>query len=421
MPWVACGSRRCSPAGAAAIAGDPDLPPDELARARAHDPRAWIAWDALIEAAVKLVAAMRVAAPERARGAGLRPRRPGAGGRRGPRPVAWAAPLAHAPLSGFAAAAKEAAQGARADRRRARRRLASRPWSRRCGSGRAAARCSITSTWRARTRCGATSGSRADPDRRAHDARHRRVRPSAPARRSSPSTTSATSIRARCARPHSLRERGLGYSPAAILEARARRSPTTRSSTAAASRTIRTWWPSWPEAASCSATRRRRSAACAIRSSSSGFSPSRGFAVPRHPRRHRSLPDAAAGGSSKPMRGGGGQGVRPWAGQPPTPSQILQELRRRREAGRLSFVSRRPAKRRPRMDRAAPRPAELPVRRQPHAARGGAAAREEVGAIADALTREYGLRRPERLRLRPAPRAVPWCWRSTRGTARPWS
>ena len=97
--------------GAAAIAGDPDLPPDELAARAAHDPRARIAWDALIESAVKLVAAMRVAAP----GA----REVLVSGRVGrvpaviealARSIGPALPTRH--LEGFAASAKEAAQGA---------------------------------------------------------------------------------------------------------------------------------------------------------------------------------------------------------------------------------------------------------------------------------------------------------------------
>ena len=97
--------------GAAAIAGDPDLPPDELATRAAHDPRARIAWDALIESAVKLVAAMRVAAP----GA----REVLVSGRVGRVPAVIEAlarsigpALPTRPLEGFAASAKEAAQGA---------------------------------------------------------------------------------------------------------------------------------------------------------------------------------------------------------------------------------------------------------------------------------------------------------------------
>jgi predicted butyrate kinase (DUF1464 family) len=97
--------------GAAAIAGDPDLPPDELAARAAHDPRARIAWDALIETAIKLVATMRVAAP----GA----REVLVSGRVGRVPAALEAlargigpGLPTRPLAGFTTAVKEAAQGA---------------------------------------------------------------------------------------------------------------------------------------------------------------------------------------------------------------------------------------------------------------------------------------------------------------------
>jgi predicted butyrate kinase (DUF1464 family) len=49
--------------GAAFVAGVPDLPPEDLPDRAVHDARARVAWDALIEAAAKLVAALRVAAP----------------------------------------------------------------------------------------------------------------------------------------------------------------------------------------------------------------------------------------------------------------------------------------------------------------------------------------------------------------------
>ena len=49
--------------GAAFVAGVPDLPPEDLAGRAVHDAQARVAWDALIEAAAKLVAALRVAAP----------------------------------------------------------------------------------------------------------------------------------------------------------------------------------------------------------------------------------------------------------------------------------------------------------------------------------------------------------------------
>ena len=49
--------------GAAVVAGAPDLSPEELIARAAHDPRARVAWEALIEAALKMVAALRVSAP----------------------------------------------------------------------------------------------------------------------------------------------------------------------------------------------------------------------------------------------------------------------------------------------------------------------------------------------------------------------
>src|SRR5262245_49789323 len=48
--------------GAASVAGAPNLVPEELSARAAGDPRARIAWEALIEAALKMVAALRVAA-----------------------------------------------------------------------------------------------------------------------------------------------------------------------------------------------------------------------------------------------------------------------------------------------------------------------------------------------------------------------
>ena len=49
--------------GAAFVAGAPDLAPDELADRATREPRARLAWEALIEAAAKLVATLRVVAP----------------------------------------------------------------------------------------------------------------------------------------------------------------------------------------------------------------------------------------------------------------------------------------------------------------------------------------------------------------------
>jgi predicted butyrate kinase (DUF1464 family) len=97
--------------GAADVAGAPDLPPEALARRAARDPRARIAWEALIEAAAKLVAALRVSAPH-AREVLL-------SGRVGRVPAVrdaldrrLAGILPVRPLSGLAPGVKEAAQGA---------------------------------------------------------------------------------------------------------------------------------------------------------------------------------------------------------------------------------------------------------------------------------------------------------------------
>jgi predicted butyrate kinase (DUF1464 family) len=49
--------------GAAFVAGAPDLSPEELVARRARDPRARAAWEALVESALKMVAALRVSAP----------------------------------------------------------------------------------------------------------------------------------------------------------------------------------------------------------------------------------------------------------------------------------------------------------------------------------------------------------------------
>jgi predicted butyrate kinase (DUF1464 family) len=49
--------------GAAFVAGTPDLAPEELAGRAAGNDQARIAWDALLEAAAKLVAALRLSAP----------------------------------------------------------------------------------------------------------------------------------------------------------------------------------------------------------------------------------------------------------------------------------------------------------------------------------------------------------------------
>jgi predicted butyrate kinase (DUF1464 family) len=97
--------------GAAFIAGQPDLPPEELAARAAHDPRARLAWEALIEAATKLVAALRVAAPgaREVLLSGRVGRVPAVAEALGER---LAGRLSVHPLGGFTPRVKEAAQGA---------------------------------------------------------------------------------------------------------------------------------------------------------------------------------------------------------------------------------------------------------------------------------------------------------------------
>jgi predicted butyrate kinase (DUF1464 family) len=97
--------------GAAFVAGAPDLPPEELAARADHDPRARVAWEALIEAAAKLVAALRVAAPgaREVLLSGRVGRVPAVAEALGQR-LAGALPVRR--LGGFARQVKEAAQGA---------------------------------------------------------------------------------------------------------------------------------------------------------------------------------------------------------------------------------------------------------------------------------------------------------------------
>jgi predicted butyrate kinase (DUF1464 family) len=97
--------------GAASVAGAPELPPEELAARAAHDPRTRVAWDALIEAAAKLVATLRVAVPEArevliSRRVGRVPGVVGALARR------LDGAVGVRPLTGFTTGVKEAAQGA---------------------------------------------------------------------------------------------------------------------------------------------------------------------------------------------------------------------------------------------------------------------------------------------------------------------
>jgi predicted butyrate kinase (DUF1464 family) len=97
--------------GAAFVAGAPDDAPEELCDRATHEPRARLAWEALIEAAVKLVATLRVVVPD-AREVLL-------SGRLG-RVPALALVLGDRlggtppvrPLGGFTTRVKEAAQGA---------------------------------------------------------------------------------------------------------------------------------------------------------------------------------------------------------------------------------------------------------------------------------------------------------------------
>ncbi|HEY7141678.1 MAG TPA: ATP-grasp domain-containing protein [Methylomirabilota bacterium] len=116
----------------------------------------------------------------------------------------------------------------------------------------------------------------------------------------------------------------------------------------------------------------------------------RGFAVPDT----RFADDRLPGTGEwllKPARGGGGQGVRVWAGQRPGPTQILQELVEGVSAsasfaadGRRSILLGWTEQRHvPRGFRYAGNVMPLD---------GGASARDETAAIADALTAEYGLR-----------------------------
>jgi predicted butyrate kinase (DUF1464 family) len=97
--------------GAAFIAGAPELPPEELAARYARNSRARVALDALIEAAAKLVAALRVTVPDA--------REVLISGRVGQVPEIVDAltrrldgSVGLRPLGGFTPAVKEAAQGA---------------------------------------------------------------------------------------------------------------------------------------------------------------------------------------------------------------------------------------------------------------------------------------------------------------------
>jgi predicted ATP-grasp superfamily ATP-dependent carboligase len=115
-----------------------------------------------------------------------------------------------------------------------------------------------------------------------------------------------------------------------------------------------------------------------------------GFQVPETLSATDPLP-ASGRWLSKPARGGGGQGVRRWDGRPLAATHILQEHVEGVSAS-VAFVA------------DGRRSVVLAWTEQLHSTGGfryagnvmpldgPAAAREEVGAIADALTREYGLR-----------------------------
>jgi predicted butyrate kinase (DUF1464 family) len=97
--------------GAAFVAGDPDLPPEALAGRVAADPRARMAWDALVESTAKMVAALRVSLPA--------PREVLLSGRLSGMPAlvddlsaALGGPGSVRPVGRFASGCKEAAQGA---------------------------------------------------------------------------------------------------------------------------------------------------------------------------------------------------------------------------------------------------------------------------------------------------------------------
>jgi predicted ATP-grasp superfamily ATP-dependent carboligase len=188
---------------------------------------------------------------------------------------------------------------------------------------------------------------------------------------------------------HSLRGRGLGYAPAAILE-------TARTlaydavvycgglenhpDVVAELARGRVLLGNPPET-----LRRVREPIALFR-----FLAGQGFAVPETRGAGDPLPRTGRW-LLKPARGGGGQGVRPWAGRPPAPSQLLQE-RVDGVSGSASFVSDG------RRSIVLGWTEQLRARRSFRYAgnlmplRGSEATRKEVDAIADTLTREYGLR-----------------------------
>jgi hypothetical protein len=194
---------------------------------------------------------------------------------------------------------------------------------------------------------------------------------------------------ARLCETYSLRERGLGYSAAAIVEVARELSYDAvvycgglenHPGVVAELARDRTLLGNLPDT-----LRRVREPRDLLR-----YLAGRGFAVPDTRGAGDPLP-VAGEWLLKPMRGGGGQGVRPWAGQPPSGSQIVQE-RVDGVSGSAAFVAdgRRSVVLGWTEQLSAPGSFRYAGNIMPLA--GSAAAREEVNAIADALTQEYGLR-----------------------------
>ena len=188
---------------------------------------------------------------------------------------------------------------------------------------------------------------------------------------------------------HSLRERGLGYSPEAILETARTLSYDAvvycgglenHPDVVAELARGRVLLGNEPET-----LRRVREPVELFR-----ILAAQGFAVPETRLAGDPLPRTGRW-LLKPARGGGGQGVRSWTGRAPSSSQLLQE-RVNGVSGSASFVSDG------RRSVVLGWTQQLRARRSFRYAgnlmplRGSAAARKEVDAIADALTREYGLR-----------------------------
>ena len=385
--------------GAAFVAGAPDLPPEELRprRARAAGATRLGGPDRGGREAGRSAARRRAGRP---RGAALRARRPPAGGRRGPRRAARRR-VTRSAARRLHHAREGSGPGRGADRRRPRRRAAPRRGRHDAPPREPRLRAGPPLHGRRGRGATRTSGSRANPDRRPHDAAPSPSRPCAPERRSSPSTTSATSTRRASARRIPCGSAGAGTRPPRSSRRRAS-SRTRPSCTAGASRTIRTWSPSWPATACCSATTPARSAGYGTRASSSRFSRGAGSPCPTRAASPIPCPWPAAGSQA------GARGRRPGRAHldGPAARADADPPGARRRGERLGRVrGRRPPERGPRLDRTAPRPAELPLRRQRHAARGPA--RGARGSRRDRRRAYPGVRAPgsERLRLHPARRS----------------